>query len=215
MLVSSPFVLASWLLLTVSAIVASPVDNAKKCDCSGTVPTDPEFHCGDARLGPVKLPKTGLLRNIVANYDRFGGLCPGAFLAKWTNRTTGAYVFPPVQGFQLSTGSLPIDGNQTLVPGMRLDRFGSEFGMFLAPAFTPFAQRALPPSSLNDPVGGPAANYHVYQVERNFTVLTGTIAAWFGQSGQGTQYLPMDNIMTLVANGFLSRVEEGKNDLED
>jgi hypothetical protein len=178
-----------------------------KCDCRGTVGNDTTFLCGDSRLGPAKLPHSPPLSTIVANYDRLGGLCPGAFLEKWFNTSTGFYNFPPDEGFQLSTTGMPIDGNQTLLPGMRLDRFGSEFGMFLAPADTPYEQRSLPPSSLNNPTGGvPVANYHVYQVQRKFVVLTGTIAAWFGQEGQGTQYFTMDSVATLVTNGFLSRV---------
>ncbi|KAJ7651781.1 hypothetical protein B0H17DRAFT_1147623 [Mycena rosella] len=76
---------------------------------------------------------------------------------------------------------------------MRLDRFGSERGMFLAPADTPFSQRSLPPSSL-----GPPAVYHVYQVEKDLTALSGEIAGWFGQPGQGTQYFVNMTIQDLL-----------------
>ncbi|KAJ7709029.1 hypothetical protein B0H17DRAFT_860166, partial [Mycena rosella] len=180
--------------------------------CHGAVGNDPQYHCGDARLGPATLPSIVPLSSMIDEfYDRLGGLCPGAFLEKWWNESTGYYAYPPADGFQLSivtTLTPALDGgNLTLEPGMRVDRFGSEEGRYLAPAYTPFAQRALPPWSLNDPEKGyPPSNYHLYQVERSFTVRSGTIAAWFGQSGQGAQYLATESISKLVDEGFLSRV---------
>lgn len=61
---------------------------------------------------------------------------------------------------------------------MRLDRFGSEYGSFLAPAGAPYSQRALPPSNLDTPAGNTSYpyNYHVYEVVQAFTVLSGPIA---------------------------------------
>ncbi|KAJ7498089.1 hypothetical protein B0H11DRAFT_2155680 [Mycena galericulata] len=205
MLFAFPCLVAPWVFSMIYAALASPVP-LSKCDCSGTTGNDTQYLCGDSRLGPVNMtfPESSSLVSIVANYNRLGGLCPSAFLQKYTNSSTGFYTYPPLQGFQLSTTRMPIDGNQTLVPGMLLDRFGSEYGMYLAPAYTPFAQRALPPSSLNDV----ASNYHMYEVKNNFTVLSGTIAAWFQQPGQGTQYLAMKNVLTLVAEGYLLRVDE-------
>jgi len=43
-------------------------------------------------------------------------------------------------------------------------------------------------------------------VIKPFVVTSGTIAAWFGQPGQGTQYQASSNISTLVDNGSLERV---------
>lgn len=74
--------------------------------------------------------------------------------------------------------------------------------MYLTPAYTPFAQRALSPSRLSEA----ASNCHIYEVRNNFAVLCGTIAAWFQQPGQGTQCLAMTNIATLVTEGYLLRV---------
>ncbi|KAJ7483343.1 hypothetical protein FB451DRAFT_1555335 [Mycena latifolia] len=154
--------------------------------------TSAKTHAWDPRRCPRLVSWPPSTTSIVANYDRLGGLCPGAFLKKWGNKSTGYYTCPPNQGFQFSITRKPIDGNQTLEPGML---------------------RALPPLSLNDPKEH--SNYHVYQVERKFTVVTSTISVWFGQSGQGMQYyIPDKNIATLVAGGFLSRSGE-ENILED
>jgi hypothetical protein len=179
-----------------------------ECNCTGTINSNStKYICGDARLGPVILPKKAPFSNMVYGYDRLGGLCPGEFLRKWTF-SNGSYNYPghDTQGFQLSTTNLTIDGEETLVEGMLIDRFGGVHGMFLAPAYTPFAQRSLPPSALNDPEGGPTENYHVYRVERNFTVLSGTTAAWFGQPGQGTQYWYNGTIEALISAKNLSVV---------
>lgn len=49
-------------------------------------------------------------------------------------------------------------------------------------------------------------NYHVYKVEKSFDTLSGPIAAWFGQPGQGVQYYMSTNILGLIGGGYLSRV---------
>ncbi|KIY71165.1 hypothetical protein CYLTODRAFT_408284, partial [Cylindrobasidium torrendii FP15055 ss-10] len=76
--------------------------------CAGTNNTDEKFLCGDARLGPKDLPAMVPLDNLVETYDRFGGLCPASFLKMWYNETAGSYIYPPQDGFQLSTSGVPI-----------------------------------------------------------------------------------------------------------
>ncbi|KAJ7463499.1 hypothetical protein B0H11DRAFT_1870904 [Mycena galericulata] len=171
-------------------------------NCTGTTGNNARYVCGDSRLGPIHLPETIPIANMLYGYDRFGGLQPGEFLRKWTFEN-GSYHYPDVKGFQNSTTGVQIEGEERLVAGMLLDRFGSTHGMYLAPAYTPFAQRALPPSALNDS----AANYHVYRLERNFTFLAGTTASWFGQPGQGTQYWFNGAVADLLANKTLSEVK--------
>lgn len=146
--------------------------------CAGTNNTnDNTYFCGDSRLGPKKLPSKLPLAADVYGYDRLGGLCPGAFLQKWWNSSAASYIYPPQSGFQLNTANQPIDGNQTLAVGMKVDRFGSEYGVFLAPYGAPYDQRALPPSNLDTPVDGSYPyNYHVYEVTQSFDVLSGPIA---------------------------------------
>ena len=114
-----------------------------------------EFVCGDSRLGPLRLPRRLPLSSVVGFYDRFGGLCPGEFLAAWFNATSGWWNYPPQDGFSLSAGGGPIEGNLILAKGTLIDRFGSEFGRFASPAGAPYTQRALPPSNLDTPQGDP------------------------------------------------------------
>ncbi|KAF9959367.1 hypothetical protein BGZ72_009829 [Mortierella alpina] len=213
--------------IIVSAIVvsAAPTRNdgptfngernlSRKCPdlCKDVAPVNSTklYLCGDARLGPKRLPKLFPLDDITHPYDRFGGQCPAAFLKEWTDPNTGYYKYPPQGGFQLDTNNQPIQGNITLHAGALLDRFGSEWGSYLAPADAPYPQRALPPSNLDTPQdrdkNNYPNNYHVYRVLTDFVVLSGPIAPWFGQAGQGVQYLTPSNIKTLIENKILERV---------
>ncbi|ORY17664.1 hypothetical protein BCR34DRAFT_23517 [Clohesyomyces aquaticus] len=190
----------------------------KHCDnfCAGTNQSgDPSLYiCGDPRLGPITLPTSfpleGALDGIAgvkSTYHRFGGMCPGAFLAAYTDPKTGAYVYPPFDGFSLSTNGTAITASMTLVPGTILDRFGSEFGTFMSPGGAPYAQRALPPTNLNAAPGAAFPyNYRVYIVERGLTVKAGPITGWFGQQGLGLQFVVPGTILSLVDQGYLSRV---------
>src|SRR6266571_1098731 len=104
----------------------------------------------------------------------------------------------------------------TLVPGQEVDRFGSEYGGFLAPEDTPYADRALPPQSLDDFDPAYTCNYHLYRVLKRFTAETGPIAAGFGQPGGGLQFQLVSSllpgapatvtVMWLVSHGYLQRL---------
>jgi hypothetical protein len=159
--------------------------------------------CGDARLGPTHLPKSNPLGFLVHEYDRFAGLCPGAFLAKFTD-STGDFIFPANEGFQNNTAQDPIEGTQTLEAGMLLDRFGEDTGRFLSPVFALYRERSLPPSNLNTNGSSFPSDYHVYRVEKQFNVTSGPIAPAFGQPGQGTQYFTgASRVADLVGNQTL------------
>ncbi|KAK0621692.1 hypothetical protein B0T17DRAFT_618108 [Bombardia bombarda] len=166
-----------------------------------------QYVCGDSRLGPVKLPHRLPLDTVLDTYDRFGGLCPGAFLTAWFNPTTSWWKYPPNDGFSSGNTGLLIQGNITLAAGVLIDRFGSEYGSFVSPAAAPYLQRALPPTNLNTPGDDPSLpyNYRVYRVMQPIEVLAGPIAPWFGQPGQGVQYRLYTNVITLISQGFLSR----------
>ncbi|WP_441249401.1 TNT domain-containing protein [Kitasatospora sp. McL0602] len=174
-----------------------------------------EYFKGDKRLGPEQLPVLGRVGVELWGYQRTGRLSEQAFFDTYYDSAAGSWKYPPQNGYVLTPDGNPVEIQQTLRPGQRIDRFGSEYGSFLAPEGLPYATRSIPPQSLD---GTPAAacNYHDYQVLKPFTVDAGPIAPWFGQPGYGWQYqldaalLPGGperlNVMWLVDNGYLSRV---------
>jgi hypothetical protein len=179
--------------------------------CAGTNSTGDttRYVCGDARLGPISVP-TGLPLSGIAGtdstYHRFGGLCPGEFLASWTS-PEGTFAYPPFAGYQLDTSGEPTISNLTLPVGTFLDRFGSEYGSYMSPAGTPYAQRSLPPTNLDaEPGSKYPYNYRVYMVSRSLHVEGGLIAGWFEQQGFGVQFLVPMSVGRLVENGYLTRI---------
>ncbi|CAK7237235.1 hypothetical protein SEUCBS140593_009890 [Sporothrix eucalyptigena] len=202
--------------LTAGCILAALVGVQGDCQpnfplyCAGTINNgslNSTYVCGDSRLGPVVLPSHPPTDSLVEVYDRFGGLCPGQFLATYYDAAAGSWKYPPFDGFQLDTAGKPIATAMTLPAGFLIDRFGSEYGSYASPAAAPFMQRALPPSSLDTPAGNPVYpyNYHLYRVTEAFEVTIGPIASWFGQPGQGVQYMLSDTILSLIDGGFLER----------
>lgn len=178
-----------------------------------------QFLNGDIRLGPAQLADQGPIGVIDHGYDRFAGLTAQQFLDQFWDPAAGGgkggWRFPPANGFQLNAAGQPIEYVLPLGVGQVLDRFGSEFGAFLAPYETPFAQRALPPMSLDNFDPAYTCNYHVYKVLKSFDVESGPIAPGFGQIGHGRQYqlvgslLPGNparaNVKWLLDNGYLQR----------
>jgi hypothetical protein len=175
---------------------------------------------GDARLGPAVLPTSGPVGQELIRYDRFAGLTPAQFLATYWDPTAnggqGGWRYPPSNGFLIGPTGQPVETPLPLRAGQQIDRYGSEFGAFLAPYGLPYARRALPPQSLDNRDVPGACNYHLYRVARDFTVDGGPIAPGFGQPGRGVQYLVVAglipgapaqvNILWLVANGYLQRI---------
>ena len=145
--------------LAVAAAVLGDCSPSSARYCAGTAggaARNSTYVCGDARLGPVVLPGTPPTGSLVAIYDRFGGLCPGQFLATYYDASAKSWVYPPDGGFQLDTAGDPIAAAMTLPVGLLIDRFGSEYGLYASPAAAPYMQRALPPSNLDTPAGNPA-----------------------------------------------------------
>ncbi|CAK7212123.1 hypothetical protein SCUCBS95973_001335 [Sporothrix curviconia] len=202
--------LTAWLILAASTLARSGCQPNFPLYCAGTASNgtlNSTYVCGDPRLGPVVLPSHPPADGIVEIYDRFGGLCPGQFLATYYDPSAGTWKYPPYDGFQLDTAGQPIAAAMTLPVGLLVDRFGSEYGSYASPAAAPFMQRALPPSSLDTPAGNPVYpyNYHLYRVTEAFEVMAGPIAPWFGQPGQGVQYMLSNNVLSLISGGFLER----------
>lgn len=215
---SALFLVPAILVASVQADQLLPRDAHSVCDCTNTnasAPTKPPSICNDPRLGPVQLPTKLPLLSFVDNYNRFGNLTPGEFLAKFTNKTNGWWIYPPADGFSLDMNGQPIKGNMTLGVGTKIDRFGYESGRYVSAADAPFNQRSLPPDSLDTDVNGTYPyNYHIYTVKKELPVIGGPIAPWFGQPGLGAQFYVggIGNITMLIDLGYLERLP--KSDIE-
>ncbi|KAJ6083361.1 hypothetical protein N7467_007496 [Penicillium canescens] len=179
--------------------------------CKGITNQNSTAVCGDPRLGPKVFPKYFPLANELQTYSRFGDLCPYEFLEKWTLNASDPkayWIYPGDSGFTINTESLPIQGNMTLPVGQKLDRFGSEYGNFMAPLGAPYIERSLPPSNLFAPEKSSFPyNYHVYEVTKQFEALVGPIAPWFEQPGFGSQLMVPMKVLDLIDQGFLKRLE--------
>jgi len=201
-----------WVATTTTSSFSATSTPATQCSA--------EDYTGDARLGPAVLPSEGPVGREVLGYDRLAGLTPDQFIATYWDPTAnggrGGWRYPPADGFVIGPDGQPVEFVLTLAPGQQVDRFGSEFGAFLAPAGEAYAQRSIPPQSLDnrDQPGG--CNYHLYGVSKPFKVEGGPIAAAFGQRGAGLQYLLVGslvpgaparlNVLWLVDHGYLQRV---------
>ncbi|XVQ81863.1 TNT domain-containing protein [Microbispora siamensis] len=184
----------------------------------------PPFVNGDPNLGPVVLPRTGLVAKILDGYVRYGGLSPERFLERYYIPSANSYRFPQDSGFAHSggyTNGRPLIRTAKLPLGYKVDRFGGEGGAFLAPFGTPFPKRSLRPNNLNNvPGDAHLCNYHAYRVIRPFLVDAGPAASAFQMPGQGEQfhtlakYIPGApanpdgevSIGWLADNGYLERL---------
>jgi hypothetical protein len=191
-----------------TALAAAGTDSQAQCSTT--------FLDGDRRLGPARLPDRGEVGLELRGYWRFAGLTRDAFLARYWDPAAGSgagsWRYPPDNGFVHGPDGRPVEAPERLWPGQRIDRYGRATGQFLAPFGALYAQRAIPPSNLDD---DPPHNcdYHAYAVLRTFRVQAGPAAPAFGQPGWGLQYL-LDgalvqsaparlNVAWLVANGYL------------
>lgn len=173
------------------------------------------FEDGDRRLGPDDLPNSGPVGWGLKGYRRTGALSTVDFLAQYYDVSANSWIYPPQNGYELRADGSPIVWRKAVKVGKELDRFGSEYGAFLSPAGTPYAERAIPPSNL---AGTPAegCNYRRYKVVKEFEVSAGPIAPWFAQRGDGWQYQLTGayvpgapsalNVLWLVEHGYLQRV---------
>ncbi|QKV93695.1 TNT domain-containing protein [Streptomyces sp. NA02950] len=167
-------------------------------------PAQQRYFQGDWRLGPAYLPRTGAIGRMLEGYQRLDGYrSSAAFLDCYWNERTGGWWYPYPDGWTLLNGE-PLKTTVTLRAGQKVDLFGSGFGHFLAPAGTPYTERALPPGNLNTLDPDYPFGYHLYRVTKPFLVEAGPIRPWFGQPGQGLQYLTGPSIPQLVAAGNLT-----------
>ena len=201
-----------------AATAATPSGSTASALPTPSTPSTPldqcstDFYAGNQLLGPARLPVLGAVGAQVVGYQRTGLDSPAQFLAEFRN--SSGWIYPPDNGYVV-VGDVPLEWTETLLPGEDIDRYGSVYGSFLAPAGTPYAERAIPPSNLDTP---PAAScdYHDYQVLKPFNVDCGPVAAWFDQPGGGLQFqldsslvpgAPAQlNVLWLLDNGYLSDI---------
>ncbi|MCM2411079.1 TNT domain-containing protein [Streptomyces sp. RKAG290] len=161
------------------------------------------YYHDDWRLGPRDLPKTGPIGKMLRGYNRTGRVSQYWFLGCYwqTNpvTNTSGWWYPDNDGFVLDRQGKPEKKSLKLRVGQLVDLFGSGFGNFLAPAGTPYAKRAIPPSNLVKYTTAYPSSYHLYRVLKAFTVEAGPIRPWFGQPGLGIQYRTAKSIPDLVA----------------
>jgi hypothetical protein len=193
------------------ALVATPADAAPRSltECSAS------YYHDDSRLGPQTLPVAGNVGLQLIGYHRTGYLGQQQFLDTFYDSGTSSWRYPPLNGYVIGPNGNPIEFQLTLFPGQRIDRYGSEYGGFLAPLGLPYAMRSIPPSSLDSTPPEPC-NYHIYAVTKAFAVDAGPIAPWFAQPGGGLQYqldgslVPGSpaqlNVMWLLNQGYLTRL---------
>jgi hypothetical protein len=212
--------------VTVALVAAAPSSQAAPAEPAAPLAVDAasasctgEFQ-GDKRLGPKHLPgkwqePVGPLLN---RYHRTGTFSAAEFLKKYWRgpADTGSWKYPPNDGFTEVNGTVD-KAPELLVGGERLDRFGSEYGSYLAPAGDAYAKRALPPQNLNTRDAAFPCDYHVYEVTKPFFVWEGSIAPWFDQPGGGQQ-IKLDpaflypgegqrlNVKWLLDHGYLVRI---------
>lgn len=80
--------------------------------------------------------------------------------------------------------------------GQTFDRFGTIYGTYASPVGTPFAARALSPTTN-------AADYFQFTVIKPFPMRMSTVAPAFGQPGFGIQYQTPVGINSLQENGYI------------
>jgi Tuberculosis necrotizing toxin len=85
----------------------------------------------------------------------------------------------------------------TLQPGTKIDRYGSEGGSFFAVPGTAYDQRALPYQQAG-------LAYTVYVVRQPLPVQECTIAPWFDEPGGGKQFKAAEPAYKLKAEGVIA-----------
>ncbi|MFJ8444416.1 TNT domain-containing protein [Kitasatospora griseola] len=158
-------------------------------------------------LGPQAVPKD--LAKLTSGWERFGQLPRESFVNKYWNPRA----YQDADGVWQGGWNYPVnyakEGTKKMLSagdvkaGTVWDRFGASSGRWFSPASenAPFAQRALPPSSLNEP-------YLRYKWARDYDAGAGSIeeskvAPWFEQPGGATQYKIEKSVRQLCIEGYL------------
>lgn len=185
-----------------------PVEGRDRATSTAPNPPLEPYFLADWRLGPRDLPQQGQIGAMLRGYHRAGRTSPYWFLGCYwqTDPQTGTsgWWYPEKNGFVLDRDGNPVEKPLTLQVGRLVDLFGSGRGNFLAPAGTPYAKRAIPPSNLDEYTTAYPSSYHLYRVTAPITVEAGPIRPWFGQPGLGEQYMTSEPIPQLVSEHSLA-----------
>ncbi|WP_066908865.1 glycohydrolase toxin TNT-related protein [Mycobacterium interjectum] len=140
---------------------------------------------------------------VVRGWDPTGGMPWDEFASQFG--TPGARTYPLNDGFP--PGFVPQPAH--LPEGTIIDRFGSEYGRYLSPDGTAFADRSLAPES----VGGDYKRYMVTgePLPPGWQIVEGPVEPWYGQtpSPGSLQYMILGpdgvevNVKELVDGGIL------------
>ncbi|MFE0509739.1 TNT domain-containing protein [Streptomyces sp. NPDC058964] len=168
------------------------------------------YYHGDWRLGPKNLPRTGPIGKILRGYDRLGGKPQSVFFqCYWqTNLPTGesGWWYPSNSGFVIRNQQA-VERRATLPVGTLLDLFGrGDSGHFLAPAGTPYGERAIPPNNLITFEAAHPNSYHLYRVTKALSVQAGPARPWFAQPGLGVQYATVKSVGELKSTNYLAEL---------
>ena len=141
----------------------------------------------------------------LAHEAGLSGLVNGAGIGTATGAVSG-YAHAKSQGIDpwngTKAGYPSNDGFQgnpkkaSLQPGERVDRYGSDNGKYLSPEGTPFEQRSLHRSKIND-------TYNNYEVLKPIKVKSGIVKPYYYQKGGGIQYKLEHSVKWYIRNGYL------------
>lgn len=157
----------------------------------------------EAGLPAETVTEGGAPLAVVNGWHPTGGLSWDDFASQFG--TPGSRTYPLNDGFP--PGFVPQPAH--LPEGTIIDRFGSEYGRYLAPDGTPFADRSLAPES----VGGDYNRYMVTgkPLPPGWQIVEGPVEPWYGQtpSPGSLQYMILGpdgvkvNVKELVDRGIL------------
>jgi hypothetical protein len=88
--------------------------------------------------------------------------------------------------------------NTTLQSGERIDRYRHDGGRYTSPEGTPFGERSLHPSQIND-------TYSRFEVLKPINVEAGRITPYYFQRGGGIQFKTNESIKFLIKKGYLKK----------
>ncbi|MGG7176990.1 glycohydrolase toxin TNT-related protein [Clostridium paraputrificum] len=143
--------------------------------------------------------KKAIVEKALKDGSKIDTLVPASI--DFLDETSGWIKWPANDGFilELEKGNRPI---KSLGVGEIIDRFGRETGNYVSPKYpaVTYEQRALP--YLKNPNA-----YHQYEILKPIPgVEYGEIAAAFGQSGGGVQYVLPESLKYYLDNGFIREV---------